>query len=143
MSKRRPLVVSLVERGWQAARACSLDHELQQIQWVHIVKGRLDRSVKTLIAPRPNVRIISVPRPLFWPWTWIVAMAAVLSGRLLALLVDNDRSLRRFGGWGRIAGVRVAKVLPGPAGYEVWADRQPIPRADWYRACHADRADLR
>jgi hypothetical protein len=100
MADRR-IILSLVERGWQAARACSLDPKFGRLEFLHVVKGRLDPEVEAMIAPRPNVRIASVPSRLFWPRIWILYHWLRCAGRLRALLVDNDRSVRRLRGWMR------------------------------------------
>ncbi len=112
-SCRRPLVCSLVERGWQAAREYSLDAQRSEVAFLHLVKGRLDRSVRLLIAPRPNIRLLSVSTRWFWPVVWSVLAGTALTGRLHAVLVDNDRSFRRLRTMLRIAGVSLVKLEPG------------------------------
>lgn len=102
------LVISCVERGWQAARTWSLaavpsgDRRI-----VHLIKGRLPSGVRALIAPRHGVRVVDVPRPLFWPAVALTAAAAWGARRLGGLLVDHDKSARRVAGWARRAGVPV------------------------------------
>ena len=107
---RRPLVCSLVERGWQAAREYSLDAQRSEAAFLHLVKGRLDRSVRLLIAPRPNIRLLSVSTRWFWPVVWSVLAGTALTGRLHAVLVDNDRSYRRLQAVMRVAGVSLLNV---------------------------------
>ena len=111
MREERPgRVLSLVERGWQAARERSLDLSREGIGCVHIVKGRLSRAVHELIAPVPHVRIISLPRRLFWHGVWLLLIGAALTGRARSVLVDNERSYRRLAWWRRWAGIEVALV---------------------------------
>ena len=106
----RQLVCSLVERGWQAAREYSLDPQHSDVDVLHLVKGRLDRSVRAIIAPRPNIRLLSVPKRWFWPASWSILAWSALTGRLRAVLVDNDRSHRRLRAALRVAGVSLLKA---------------------------------
>ena len=107
---RRSLVCSLIERGWQAAREYSLDTQRSESDFLHVVKGRLDRSVRALVAPRPNIRLLSIPKRWFWPAAWSILAWGVLTGRLHAVLVDNDRSFRRLEAWMRAAGVSLIRA---------------------------------
>ena len=108
--QRRVLVCSLVERGWQAAREYSLDVRYGELEFLHVVRGRLDRSVRALIVPRPNTRLLSISRRWFWPAAWSILAWGVLTGRLRTVLVDNDRSFRRLRATMRIAGVSLLKA---------------------------------
>lgn len=101
------MIVSLVERGWQAAREYSLEAQGDGLSVVHLVKGRLSREVHALIVPFPHIRIISVPRLWFWPGAWLMMGWAGLTGRLRSLLVDNARSYRRFHRWTRLLHVEL------------------------------------
>ena len=111
--QRRPLVCSLVERGWQAAREYSLDAQRGEIEFLHIVRGRLDRSVRALVAPRPNIRLLSIPKRWFWPAAWSILTWGALTGRLRTVLVDNDRSFRRLRTMRRVAVVSLINLHPG------------------------------
>ena len=110
---RRPLVCSLVERGWQAAREYSLDAQRGEVEFLHIVRGRLDRSVRALVAPRPNIRLLSIPKRWFWSAAWSILAWGALTGRLRTVLVDNDRSFRRLRTMRRVAGVSLINLHPG------------------------------
>lgn len=110
------IVLSLVERGWQAAREYSLDLDQQDIGVLHLIKGWLPADVRRLIAPRPHIRIISVPRRLFWIGVWLGLIVCWATGRLRSLLVDNDRSARRLHRWARWTGAQVMTVQPGSDG---------------------------
>ena len=134
MAKRRAIVLSLVERGWQAARECSLDLGPQGVCVIHLIKGHVDRSVRALITPKPHVRTLSVPRRLFWPVLWLVCLGLTLTGRLRALLVDHERSYRRLSWWARMAHVNLTMVQQGTAGYELWIGSKPVSRAVWREA---------
>lgn len=141
MAEPRALVLSLVERGWQAARECSLDAACEQTAFLHAVKGSLDQSLRGLIAPRPHIRCISVPRWVFWPWVWRAVIWLRLTAGLRAILVDNDRSYRRLTRWARWSGVRLAQVMLGPQGYELREGHHAVSRGAW-RAALMERSRL-
>jgi len=136
------LVLSLVERGWRAARECSLDLREADLEYVHVVKGRLSRAVRAMAAPESGTRLLSVPKALFWPMIVLGVGAGAWSGRLRAVLVDNLRSFRRLQGVSRMLGVLVAIVQDSAAGYELRRGTERIPRAAWAEAIHAHRAHL-
>ena len=121
-------VLSLVERGWQAARECSLELGTDGVLVVHLIKGSLDAGVCSLIAPRPTITIRNVSKELFWVAVWWLSIRLIAAGRLRALLVDNDRSLRLLRGWARLIGCRLALVRPGASGYELWMASHRIAR---------------
>ncbi|MBI2495122.1 MAG: hypothetical protein HYY59_07820 [Candidatus Omnitrophica bacterium] len=127
-----PVVLSLVERGWQAARECSLELQPQGMEFLHIIKGRLDRAVRSLIEPWPHIRIISLPRTLFWPVVSALVLGLWLTGKLRALLVDNPRSYRRLSRVSGLVRVPLTLVQWGDAGYELSVDSAPITRAAWW-----------
>ena len=116
----QPVVLSLVERGWRAARECSLDAQRQGMCTVHLVKGRLSRSVHAMIAPTPHIHVVSVSRKVFWPSAWALYGWLALTGRLRSVLVDNTRSMRRARRW--VRGSRITPVLVRERrdGYELW-----------------------
>ena len=145
MSERQIIVLSLVERGWQAARECSLDARQQGIDFVHLIKGRLTRAVRALISPRPNVQIVTIPRSLFWLWAWALLIGSSVSGRLRSVFVDNERSYRRLQGWTRVARVNLIIVRQGSGGYELWSGPQRLSPAAWREALegYANRPHLR
>ncbi len=145
MRERHPLVLSLVERGWRAARECSLDIQRNGVDVVHLVKGRVDPEVRTLITTTPNVRLVSVVRRWFWLVAWLVFLWCFGSGRLRSVLVDNERSLRRLQGWARWARIPLAMVQEGSEGYQLRINRHRVPRAAWLKmlGLHANCAHLR
>lgn len=130
-TERPAVILSLVERGWQAARELSLDLQRDGFRSIHLIKGRLDRSVHSLIAPQPHVQLVSWHRRVFWPATALLTLGWFMTGRLRAILVDNDRSYRRLRGWARVGHVHLALVRQGPQGHELWIGPQQISRADW------------
>ena len=118
---RQPVVLSLVERGWQAARECSLDLQRQGGCVVHLVKGRLEPAVHAMIAPQPRVRVVSVRRTLFWPAAWAWCMGWLVTARLRMVLVDNERSFRRVRRWVGGSRVSLVRARQGGQGYELQA----------------------
>ncbi|MBI3331170.1 MAG: hypothetical protein HYZ96_03555 [Candidatus Omnitrophica bacterium] len=103
-----PMVLSLVERGWQAARERSLDVQRQGGCCVHLVKGALSPAVHAMISPQPRVRVVSVRRALFWPTAWAWCVGWLATARLQEVWVDNERSFRRVRRW--VGGSRVSLI---------------------------------
>jgi hypothetical protein len=134
MSRDKRLVLSLVERGWHAARECSLALHRDGIATLHLVKGRLPPEVSRLVSQKPGVGLSGVPYHLFWPAAYLVCRWWCQRGRLLAVLVDNDRSRRRVSGWlGREAG-RVVLVQDTDAGWQCARGGRSFPSASWREA---------
>lgn len=98
---RSLIVLSLVERGWQAAREWSLHQRPPQTTVIHLIKGSLNAEVRALIRPVPMVEVVAIPRKMFWPTAFMLFVWCAGVGRLQAVLVDNARSLRRLGGWAK------------------------------------------
>lgn len=142
VTEHGPLVLSLVERGWRAARECSLDLQETNVEFLHIVKGRLSRAVRAMVASQPHVRLMSLPKMLFWPVITLLMGAGAVSGWLRGVLVDNPRSFRRLHGIGRAVRVPVAMVQEGVEGYELWVGTEPLSRAAWTEVIHAHRPHL-
>ena len=134
MPKRCLAILSFVERGWRAARECSLESEGEEVRFSHLIKGRLGQAVLAIIPSRPHSEIVSIPRQLFWPAAWARAVGALLSRRLGAVMVDNERSYRRVKRWPGFAQVPVVMVQEGLEGYELWRGSQRLLRAPWTEA---------
>ena len=114
------IVLSFVERGWQAAREWSIHHRPPQTRVIHVVKGSLGADVRAMIRPVSEVSLVAVPRNLFWPVALAMFVWYGWRGRLEAILVDNDRSQRRVHSWVRWRPTRVLRVHEAGA---VHADR--------------------
>ncbi len=93
------VILSLVERGWQAAREWSLRERPPHTSVVHLIKGTLQAEVRSLIRPVPQVELVAVSRTLFWPMAVGLFLWHAYRGRLQAVLVDNQRSERRVRAW--------------------------------------------
>ena len=61
-----PELLSVVERGWQGARECSLILARQGIRVTHLVKGRLPSGVRALIQPVQGIVLRDAPPWRFW-----------------------------------------------------------------------------
>ena len=118
----RGVVLSLVERGWQAARTCSMEMASESLPCLHLVKGHLAHEVRGLIAPIPHVRLVSVPRRIFWPLVALWCLRWHLTGMLRGLLVDNERSYRRLKRWAQWLGIDLFLIKLVGQGYELWSD---------------------
>ena len=105
-----PVILSFVERGWQAAREWSLHQRPPQTTVIHLIKGSLDAEVRALIRPDHQVELIAIPRKVFWPAAFLLFLWYAGAGRLQAIMVDNDRSLKRCGLWATWAPIPVRLV---------------------------------
>lgn len=101
MPTHRTLIISLVERGWQMARERSLELREQGVDVRHLIKGRVPPEVLSLVTPHPTIRLMSVPRPWFWPWVFVQVMWARGRRVLQEIWVDNDRTQQRLSRWVR------------------------------------------
>ncbi len=115
MAGRRVVVISLVERGWQAARECSLELQRSGLEIVHVMKGSVSPDVLALIAPIPSIRLVSVARSWFWPLAIGWVLWARWRGILRGVLVDNTRAQRRVGRCLAQTQIPVAVVQQGQA----------------------------
>jgi len=102
----------LVERGWQAARDYSLKADSGGVRVLHIVKGRVARPVRRLMASSASLHLLSVARVAFWPVAWSLSVWLFLCGKLQAVLVDNERSFHRVRRWFPGAAVPIWELHP-------------------------------
>ncbi len=130
---RNIIILSLVERGWQATRACSLDLAEHRLYVLHVVKGYVGRSVRMLVASHSFIRLVSVPRWLFWPCVWLSVTAGGVSGHLGAVIVDNERSFKRMKRWEAWFRLSVVRVQQGKECYQIWKDREALSGAVWFQ----------
>ncbi len=128
---KQRLVISLVERGWQAARECSLDLEPSGLVVVHLVKGRLTRSVRAMVAPKAHIHLMDLPRNLFWLVAWPACIGMQVLGMLRIILVDNDRAYQRLERWASRVQVQLVLVRPVREGYELQLGMVAMPRSRW------------
>ncbi len=116
--------LSLVERGWRGARQCSLALNAHRVAVTHLVKGRLSREVRELIAPYPFIRVRAVPRWVFPVWARGMLIGALMRRRLRWVLIDNPRTLLRLKRRCRKAGVAAGLGNEVDEGYELQVDGQ-------------------
>ena len=131
MAEDGVVILSLVEHGWQAARECSLALERHGVRVIHLVKGSLDHRVRQLIIPHATIRMMGMPRALFWPAVYGALVRWRLGGRLRLVLVDNDRSRQRLQRWTAWMKLDLFKVTQGLDSYELWQGGTRIPLAAW------------
>ena len=110
MAKRCEVVLSFVERGWQAARERSLMLQQEGITVVHLIKGMVSSEVLALVTLSPMMRLVSVPRVWFWPRVLGWVMWGRWRRSLRGVLVDNTRTERRMARWLRGTVIPVTRV---------------------------------
>ena len=139
---RRHIALSLVERGWQAAREWSLDAGQRGVSVVHLVKGYVAPEVRDLIPRDERMCFLAVPRSAFWPAAWGLLAWFALSGALQVVVVDNERSLRRLRRCARRLRVQLTMVLMGQEGSIVKTDdlrpAASVPQGRWDDAAGVD-----
>ena len=104
------MVISLVERGWQAAREHSLELQRGGVESVHVIKGSVPSDVLGMIAPFPAIRLVSVARSWFWPLAIGWVLWARWRGILRGVLVDNARTQQRMVRWLHGTAIPVTRV---------------------------------
>jgi hypothetical protein len=134
MRRGQPLALSLVERGWRAARECSLALCGDGVATLHLVKGRIGPEVFRLVERPPGMRMAGIPYAWFWPAAYLVCQWLRASGRLHGVLVDNDRSCRRVSRWLRPGAGRVIVVQEAGDGWRCSRDGTQFPAASWREA---------
>ena len=128
--KRRIIILSLVERGWRAARECSLDLQQRGGGVTHLVKGRLNQGVRSMIAPKPNINIIDVPRSLFPLQLWLTLLFQSMTGRLQWILIDNGRTAQQLAWWCARFHLVPVVVREVKSGYELSVNHQIVSFKD-------------
>ena len=117
--------LSLVERGWRGARQCSLALNANRICVTHLVKGRLSREIRELIAPYPFIRVRAVPRWMFPAWARGMLIGAAMRRRLRWVLIDNPRTLARLTPRCRQAGAVPVLINELDEGFELQVEGRP------------------
>ena len=117
-----PELLSVVERGWQGARECSLVLARQGIRVTHLVKGRLPPGVRALIQPVDGIALAAAPAWRFWGLIWGRLASGALSRRLRWVVCDRERTLSAIAPWCRRAGVTPALIRELPDGAELSVD---------------------
>lgn len=84
--------VSLVEKGWAAARQASIALAKSGIPVRHWVKGKLSRNLLDVLTPYPGIKITGVAPWIYRVVTGMVLAASLCRGKRLKILVDNERT---------------------------------------------------
>jgi hypothetical protein len=116
--------VSLVERGWQAARDCSLQLEGRDVTITHVMKGMVPRDVLALVEPRPWIRVAPVSRLAFRPLMWVIVLVGGITRQVRWVLCDNERTWRELRPWCRRLGVACVEVHLEPLPFTLRIDDQ-------------------
>lgn len=133
--KRAPLAISLVERGWQAARTWSLAPEAAGWRVIHICRGWLTRDVRAVIGAAPGRQLWGAPQRCYRWLAWGAIGWYALRRCLGLVVVDNPRTFSRLQRGLRLLGVRLIHIDMDETGYGCWADaarqqRVPSPRPE-------------
>ena len=144
LARHASSVLSLVERGWQASRLCSLELAKHQITVTHLIKGSFPTNVYAIITPHQGISVRDYPKMLFWPVVWLISAAGLLHGNLRAVLVDNERSFKRMDLFIRfLFRLRPCRKRKAPIvvlaiseqdGYRLIRGGAPISQDSWYHA---------
>lgn len=119
MAERAPVVLSLIERGWQGPRECSRRLGRRGITVVQVVKGRLPPDIDDLVPPEPWLRLTGISRTWFRTGAWLRLALWAPSGRLRWLITDHERTLRELRPWCRAMHVRPLLIRETMEGYEL------------------------
>lgn len=92
-------VVSMVEKGWGAARRISIELTKQGIGVHHFVRGHLPRELIAVLTPYAGMRITGLPVRWYRPALWALLLWRKLTGRRTLVLVDNERAAGWITGW--------------------------------------------
>ena len=119
--------LSLVERGWRGARACSLALQQQGVAVTHLIKGSVPAEVLGMVRPYPLIRLVAVPRPLFRVWFWLYLLRQAVTRRPGWVLIDNERTLQELRGFCRRFGLALVVVQELAERYELSVEGRTVP----------------
>lgn len=120
---RNHFVLSLVEKGWAGARRLSIDIVQRGGVVRHVVRGRLDADLRSVLTPYPRMTIRGVALRWYWPAAWLELAVALAGGGPRLILVDNEKAAAWVGGWFPMLRERIVVVQEGPDGAPVIARR--------------------
>lgn len=84
--------LSLVEKGWAAARWLSLDLARKGIRVRHLVRGSIPRPTREVLTPAAGVTLEGVPLRIYRPVAWVELWAGQLTGTLGMVITDNAKT---------------------------------------------------
>ena len=86
------MALSLVEKGWAAARWLSLDLARKGTPVRHLVRGSIPRTMREVLAPSVGVTLQGVPLRLYRPAAWMELWLGQLTGRIGMVITDNAKT---------------------------------------------------
>ena len=92
-------VLSLVERGWPAARRVTI--ELTRVGAIvrHVVRGTIPDELREMLTPYQGMTISGVT-PRWYRWrVWLILLRQAWRRRPLLVLVDHERAARWVARW--------------------------------------------
>ena len=93
---RGRLAISLVEKGWSAARRAGIAWVQRGGRIEHLVKGTLSRELLQQLTPYPATSITGVPRNWFRALAWLRLLTASVGPGTAMVIVDSERALAWF-----------------------------------------------
>ncbi len=115
----------VVEQGWQGARECSLRLHAKGWTVTYVIKGWLRAPLRELITLSDSMRLVTLPRPLFWAGVWVMLVCEWVRGRCRVLVVDRDRTRQASERWCRWAGIETVVLRETARGVELYRAHQP------------------
>lgn len=89
---RKVQALSLVEKGWAAARALSLHLARKGIPVLHLVKGSIPRATREVLTPDRGVTLRDIPQRLYRAAAWVHLWLGQLTGRTGIVITDNAKT---------------------------------------------------
>ena len=85
-------VLSLVEKGWAAARWFSLELAQRGTPVRHLAKGTIPRPTREVLTPAPGVTLHGAPQRLYRAAAWAHLWKAQLTGKVTVVITDNTKT---------------------------------------------------
>ena len=108
--------ISLVEKGWAGARRLSIELVQRGGSVRHVIRGRLDAELLSVLTPYPRLTIRGVPLRWYRVAAWLELAVALAGGGPQLILVDNEKAAAWVGGWFPMLRERVVVVQEDATG---------------------------
>lgn len=109
-------VVSLVEKGWPAARRLSIRLVRSDVSVHHLVRGSVPQAVLAILTPYEGMTITGIAASWYRWAVWVTLMRAWVLRERLIILVDHERAAAWVARWFPRLAPRVFFVQEDAAG---------------------------